>query len=290
MIVLRAAVRDLGEFRKESLPPGARFEIRVPLQQWRTVGIFVHAGKKTSQKEKPSRGDLSSRDVRKPRRAAVIFRQTTLSVFRGRPDSAEGTWRQLASMTATTATTAMPRHRRKAILREASGYIELGELLVQQDTPVPPSGQRLLQRAIDLLASLEEPTRSSAIAKLLEGEALRALGRFEEGLVALELVAKEEPKRLEAWLGMGWCLKRLGRLDDAILALERGLAASPRQPILLYNLACYHSLAGRVQAAIEHLTKAISLDGRFRDLTGAEPDFDPIRQDPRFVAATHITV
>jgi hypothetical protein len=28
MIVLRAAVRDLGEFRKESLPPGVRFDIR----------------------------------------------------------------------------------------------------------------------------------------------------------------------------------------------------------------------------------------------------------------------
>jgi tetratricopeptide (TPR) repeat protein len=186
--------------------------------------------------------------------------------------------------------TAMPRHRRQAILREASGYIELGELLVQQDQPVPPSGQKLLHRALDLLALLPEPTRSTPIAKLLEGEALRALGRFEEGLASLRLVADQEPKRLEAWLGMGWCLKRLGQLDDAILALEQGLRASPREPILLYNLACYHALAGRVQAAIEHLTKAISLDDRYRDLTGAEPDFDPIRQDPRFVAVTHVTV
>ena len=71
---------------------------------------------------------------------------------------------------------------------------------------------------------------------------------------------------------------------------EQGLAASPREPLLLYNLACYHSLAGRVPAAIEHLTKAISLDDRYRDLTTAEPDFDPIRQDPRFVAVTHVTV
>ena len=60
--------------------------------------------------------------------------------------------------------TAMPRHRRQAILREATGYIELGELLVQQDTPVPPSGQRLLHRALDLLALLPEPTRSTANA------------------------------------------------------------------------------------------------------------------------------
>ena len=185
---------------------------------------------------------------------------------------------------------AMPRLRRQAILREASGYIELGELLVPSDGPVPPSGRKLLDRALGLLALLPEPTRSTPVAKLLEGEALRALGSWDAALEALTLVAAAEPTRLESWLGMGWCLKRLGRLDEAIAALEGGLKASPRAPILLYNLACYHALAGRVQAAIEHLTNAISLDDRYRDLTVAERDFDPIRKDPRFVAITHVTV
>ena len=141
-------------------------------------------------------------------------------------------WRTGTSMTA------MPRHRRQAILREASGYIELGELLVQPDMTLPLSAQKLLHRALDLVAILPEPTRSLPPAKLLEGEALRALGRFEEALAALRLVAEQEPKQLESWLGMGWCLKRLGRLDEAILSLEQGLEASPREPILLYNLAC----------------------------------------------------
>jgi len=59
---------------------------------------------------------------------------------------------------------------------------------------------------------------------------------------------------------------------------------------VLYNLACYHSLAGDVPAAIENLTQAIALDDRYRDLTGTERDFDPIRTDPRFQAATHVTV
>ena len=48
--------------------------------------------------------------------------------------------------------------------------------------------------------------------------------------------------------------------------------------------------AGDVAAAVEHLTRAISIDDRFRDLTGQERDFDPIRGDPRFVAATHVVV
>ena len=182
--------------------------------------------------------------------------------------------------------TVMSRPRRKAILRQASGYIELGELLVEADRPVPASARRLFDRALGLLDSLPEPARTLPEPKLLEGEALRALGRWTEALAPFRLVTDEDPARIEAWLGLGWCLKRLGRLDEAIAGLE----AAPRQPILHYNLACYLSLDGSVQAAIEHLTRAIAIDGRFRDLTEVEPDFDPIRADPRFVAATSVTV
>ncbi|MFM8497488.1 MAG: TPR end-of-group domain-containing protein [Planctomycetia bacterium] len=186
--------------------------------------------------------------------------------------------------------TAMTRLRRQAILRQATGYIELGELLVEADSPLPASARRLLDRALALLSELPEPTRSLPGTQMLEGEALRALGRWEDALDPLRAVTSQEPDRLEAWLGIGWCLKRLGRLDEAIAVLEQGLEATPLQPILHYNLACYLSLGGRVQGAIEHLARAISIDGRFRDLTEVEPDFDPIRADPRFVAATSVTV
>lgn len=186
--------------------------------------------------------------------------------------------------------TAMTRLRRQAILRQATGYIELGELLVDADRPLPPSALRLFDRALAMLAELPEPTRSLPHAKLLEGEALRAMGRWEESLVPLRAVTEQDPERIEAWLGLGWCLKRLGRLDEAIAELRRGIVAAPKQPILHYNLACYLSLDGSVQAAIEHLTQAIAIDGRFRVLTEAEPDFDPIRADPRFVAVTSVTV
>ena len=189
-----------------------------------------------------------------------------------------------------TTDTAFPRVRRQMILRHAAGYVELGELLADGEGPVPPSARRLLQRALDTLAELPARARSHPDASLLEGEALRALGEWERALAPLTRAAEGATGRLEAWLGLGWCLKRLGKLDEAIRMLERGRDASPRQAIVLYNLACYHSLAGDVPAAIENLTQAIALDDRYRDLTGTERDFDPIRADPRFQAATHVTV
>jgi tetratricopeptide (TPR) repeat protein len=186
--------------------------------------------------------------------------------------------------------TAMSRNRRQVILREAAGYIELGELLVQADAPTPPHALKLLSRALAVLDQLPEPTRSKADARLLEGEALRAMGKWQQAIAPLTSVTEQRPERVEAWLGIGWCLKRLGRLHDAIAVLRKGLVGSPQQPVLFYNLACYHALDGNVAAAVEHLSQAIALDDRFRDLTEAEPDFDPIRKDPRFLAATHAIV
>lgn len=180
----------------------------------------------------------------------------------------------------------------QAALRRAAGYVELGSLLAAAEDAAPPAAVPVLRRALAEIGILPESLREQPLASLLEGEALRALGEWRAAIPALTRATSggRRDGRLEAWMGLGWCWKRLGRLDAAIGALHDGLAAFPEQPILHYNLACYQSLAGDVQAAIDHLTRAIEIDGRFRDLTGAERDFDAIRTDPRFVAAVCVTV
>jgi uncharacterized Ntn-hydrolase superfamily protein len=57
-------------------------------------------------------------------------------------------------------------------------------------------------------------------------------------------------------------------------ALERG-----DEPMLLYNLACYESLAGRGGDALVHLRRAVELDGSYRALADDDPDFDPVRAE-----------
>ncbi len=49
--------------------------------------------------------------------------------------------------------------------------------------------------------------------------------------------------------------------------------------LLLYNLACYESLAGRTADAVEHLRQSIALDDAHRSLAAGDPDFDPIRAE-----------
>lgn len=172
-------------------------------------------------------------------------------------------------------------------LRRAAGYVELGQLLADGDSPPPTSARAVLRRALDELDRLPEPQRTGTPASLLEGEALRAAGEWGAAIGPFSRAAADG--RVEAWLGLGWCRKRLGDVPGAIAALEQALASHPREAILSYNLACYHALAGKAAEAVEHLTRAIALDSRYRDLTAEEHDFDPIRDDPRFVAATSLT-
>jgi hypothetical protein len=54
---------------------------------------------------------------------------------------------------------------------------------------------------------------------------------------------------------------------------------------VLYNLACFESLAGRTDDALAHLALAIEGDPRTREWAQSDSDFDAIRSEPDFPAA-----
>jgi tetratricopeptide (TPR) repeat protein len=89
---------------------------------------------------------------------------------------------------------------------------------------------------------------------------------------------------------LGWCHKRIGRIDQAIEDLQKAEEVAPDEAVVPYNLACYWSLVGNKDQALNHLSRAIAMDPNFRDLINNEPDFDPLRSDPEFRALTEIIV
>jgi len=158
--------------------------------------------------------------------------------------------------------------------RQAEGYLELG----------------MPQHALDALVRLEDRSDFGAVAYYLWGEALRAMERYEAGLVPLQEAAQLAPEDVRIWLAMGWCHKRTGRLDLAIEDLEEALDAEPGEALIYYNLACYLSLAGDKRRALDYLAQALEIDPDYRRLVDDEPDFDPLRSDPDFQALTSIIV
>jgi hypothetical protein len=74
-----------------------------------------------------------------------------------------------------------------------------------------------------------------------------------------------------------------GDYDGARQILERGLEQYPGNAGIHFNLACVESLAGRRDAALEHLREAVARgDERMLRLARTDDDLAPLRDDPRF--------
>ena len=90
------------------------------------------------------------------------------------------------------------------------------------------------------------------------------------------------PSLWEEWY-VADAYRRSGDLDRA-LALMRDL--TERDPTVWqghFNRACFESLAGDADAALESLRRAAELNPeRVRELAAKDEDFDSIRDDPRF--------
>jgi tetratricopeptide (TPR) repeat protein len=77
-----------------------------------------------------------------------------------------------------------------------------------------------------------------------------------------------------------------GNYARAVEVASAGLVLHPNHAGLLYNVACYESLAGQREGALEHLKRSIDADPQFRERARSDADFAPLRDDSRFAALT----
>ena len=182
------------------------------------------------------------------------------------------------------------RLRRKQLLREAEGYLDLATVFADR-WPLPVQlRDGLAQRALNTLGQLSSTSGCRATVAYLRGQALRIMERHEDAITALERSAELDPSNIHIWLALGWCYKRTGRLDMAIQSLEEALSIDANQAIVYYNLACYWSLAHNAKHALDYLGRAFEMDPAYRRLVAQERDFDPIRAEPRFLELTSAVV
>ena len=77
---------------------------------------------------------------------------------------------------------------------------------------------------------------------------------------------------------------RLGLHDKARELAERALKARPGAFATYYNVACAYSILGDLDDAIAMLDRAVQNGRGNLEWIGQDPDFDPLRNDPRFDA------
>jgi tetratricopeptide (TPR) repeat protein len=92
-----------------------------------------------------------------------------------------------------------------------------------------------------------------------------------------------EPMGWEVW-GPIRPLYEAGDYAEAADRLRELVEQHPEYPDLTYNLACCEALAGRTADALTHLREAIERSDNARRLAREDSDFDPIRNEPEFVA------
>jgi len=71
--------------------------------------------------------------------------------------------------------------------------------------------------------------------------------------------------------------RRAGDYAGAREILAEGLRHHPGHPTILYELACFHALAGEREEALEHLQKAFAGDPKLREHAAGDSDLDSIR-------------
>ncbi len=182
-----------------------------------------------------------------------------------------------------------PQRDRQKKIEAACGYLELS----------------MPEHALRELGRIRDPQEVPLDFHRLRGEGLRALDRFEEALEAYGRALAVDSEDIGVLAGMAWCYKRTGQLPKAIEAMEQAYQAHPKELIVLYNLACYFSLAGEKAQALSWLGRALrmesslrkqhpeseggpapwgfgQLEPSLRERIAEEPDFDPLRNDPDF--------
>jgi tetratricopeptide (TPR) repeat protein len=123
------------------------------------------------------------------------------------------------------------------------------------------------------------PEECSAKGKRLTRRETRDLDvkiSFLEGLV------HRDPQYLEALQILGDHYTQRGRFDHSLRVDQQLSRLQPRNPLVFYNLACSHALAGEFDQAVAALEKALALGYRDFRWLARDPDLHQLRQHPLY--------
>lgn len=131
-------------------------------------------------------------------------------------------------------------------------------------------GEEEIDAPAGTLVFLRDPAlRRSAVAREAGTSVLAVGGRAG---------AAYEVSAWEYWFAANPAYKA-GDYDAAVDLMLTGLAEKGEHPALLYNLACYEALAGRLDEARGHLARAFELEPKAREWAKDDEDLVSLKEN-----------
>jgi TolB-like protein/Flp pilus assembly protein TadD len=147
------------------------------------------------------------------------------------------------------------------------------------------------ERAIELYRKASEISPHDYQARLLVAQIFDDLGRHDEardcrrlGIEAAEARLKLNPDDVRALYMGANGLVALGEYEKGLEWAGMALEMDPNEPMVLYNVACIQSLAGRPGDAINTLEKAVHSGLTQRGWLENDSNLQPLRSNPRYQA------
>jgi serine/threonine protein kinase/Flp pilus assembly protein TadD len=151
--------------------------------------------------------------------------------------------------------------------------------------------QGFLDRAVEYYDKAADLRLDDYQALAFAASAYESLGRRDKAadfsrraMAAMERALSLNPGDSRAMYLGAITLQRMGEAKQAEEWARRAVQTDPTHPLLSYNVACFHALAGRPGLALDHLERAMELGMRNRDWLLTDPDLESVRADPRFQA------
>ncbi len=132
--------------------------------------------------------------------------------------------------------------------------------------PLYLSTHPAIEDRISLMGNLlQSIPRSEGPFRVVGGyEKIRARALVEDrephtAVIHFQSLVDEDPKRVEAYYGLGLAYRKMGRLDKSIEIFQVGLACAPQDTDLLRELGIAYFLAGKPEQARKHLEDILSI-------------------------------
>ena len=100
--------------------------------------------------------------------------------------------------------------------------------------------------------------------------------KFYEGIL------KEQPDFIEALMALGDLYTKKGMIREGLAIDHRLLKLKPRDPIVLYNLACSYSLGGDIDQALSTMKSAVENGYDDFEYLFEDKDLENLKRDARF--------